>query len=454
MGLKQEARRDHTEGSIIGSILRMGVPSMIGFAMGNVYDLVDAYWLSRLGSTPVAAVTILAPFLWVVHSANMIVGAGSVAIISRRYGEGDLLRTELAIRETLVLKWIVALIVGVLGFISVPWIVRLLGAEGEAIEFGIVYGRIIFAGLGFNFAIYSVFTALRGVANPNKAMILMLAFTGLNIVLDPFLIFGWWIFPAMGVAGAAWASVISYAVGFIVGMIVLCTGGANVRLRLRSGHPVQWSVMRSILRIGAPSAIGSISFSLARTAIMPMIAMFGMGVVAAYGVGTRISAFGIMLLVGMGLGLSSLIGHNIGAGKKERAGRTAGFAILLAVGLMTVFGIVTFAGAGFIMRRFFDDPDIVAHGVELMRVLAFGFPFIGLYITIENIYSGVGENRPAMIFDMLHAWVLEVPAVYIFTRSLGLGQASVWWAITGASVVSAGAFYLYFRRGNWLDVKV
>ena len=445
---------EHTEGSIIASILRMGVPSMIGFAMGNVYDLADAYWLSRLGSTHVAAVTILGPFLWVVHSANMIVGAGSVAIISRRYGEGDLLRTELAIRETILLKWLAAILVGVIGYAIVPWVVRLLGAEGEAIGFGIVYGRIIFIGMGFYFASYSVFTALRGVANPKQAMVLMLAITGLNVVLDPFLIFGWWIFPPMGIAGAAWASVISYGIGFTAGMVVLCSGGANIRLRLRSKHAIQWSVMRRIVKIGAPSAIGSISFSMARMVIMPMLSVFGMGVVAAYGVGTRISAFGIMMLVGIGLGLSALIGHNMGAGKRERARKTANEALLLCTGIMTALGAAIALGAGPIMRQFFDDPEIVAYGVELMRILAIGFPFTGLYITLENIYGGVGENRPAMTFNIIHAWVLEVPAVYVLTRLLGYDQTAVWWAINGAAVVSAGAYYFYFRRGKWLYAEV
>ncbi|MCK4414036.1 MAG: MATE family efflux transporter [Candidatus Eisenbacteria sp.] len=445
---------DHTEGSIIGSILRMGVPSMIGFAVGNLYDLVDAYWLSRLGSAPVAAVSILAPFLWVIHSANMIVGAGSVAVISRRYGEGDVLGTELAIRETFLLKWIAALLVGALGFLTVPWIVRLLGAQGEVIGLGTTYGRIIFAGLGFNFATYSVFTALRGVANPKKAMLLMLGFTGLNIVLDPLMIFGWWIFPALGIAGAAWASVISYAVAFTVGVLIFVGGGAHVRLHLRGGRPVQWRVMAQIMKIGGPSAIGSVSFSLARTAIMPMIATFGMGVVAAYGIGTRVTAFGVMMVVGIGLGLSALIGHNLGAGKLERARRTAQQAMLLALGLMLVLAGVVFFGAGAIMRRFFTDPETIGHGIELMRVLAVGFPFIGLHIMMENIYAGVGENRPAMVCSMIEAWVLEVPAVYVLSRVLGLGPVAVWWAVTGATALGAMGFYAYFRRGRWLHVNV
>ncbi|MBD3236660.1 MAG: MATE family efflux transporter [Candidatus Eisenbacteria bacterium] len=444
----------HLEGSIIGSILKMGVPSMIGFAFGNLYDLADAYWLSRLGSTPVAAVTILGPFLWVVHSANMIVGAGSVAVISRRWGERDRLRTELAIRETLLLKWIVALGVGLAGYLFVPWIIRVLGAEGEAIDLGVTYGRIIFLGIGFNFATYSIFTALRGVANPKMAMVIMLGFTVLNIVLDPFLIFGWWVFPPMGVAGAAWASVISYATAFAVGLLVLTSGVANIRLHLRSAHPVQWRIMGQILRIGAPTAIGEISFSSARTVIMPMISMFGMGVVAAYGVSTRISSFGIMLLVGIGLGLSALIGHNVGAGKLERARRTAHQAVLLATGIMTAIGVLTFVGAGFIMRRFFADPQIVAHGIEMMRIFSLGFPFIGLYITLENVFGGVGENRPAMIANIIHSWVLEVPAVYACTKLLGWSQTAVWWSIVAAGTIIATIFYSYYRRGSWLHVKV
>ena len=441
-------------GAIIRSILRMGVPSMIGFAFGNLYDLADAFWLSRMGAEAVAAVTILAPFLWVMHSANMIVGAGSVAVISRRYGERDLLRTELAIRETIILKWIVALIFGLIGFLVTPWVIRLLGAEGEAARMGSVYGRIIFIGLGFNFSTYSVFTALRGVNNPNRAMILMLGFTALNIVLDPLFIFGWGFFPAMGVAGAAWASILSYAVAFTAGMIMLCGGKANLRLRLKSEHKIQWPLMMQILKIGAPSAISAASFSTGRTVVMPLIAAFGMETVAAYGVATRISSFGVLLLVGIGLGLSALIGHVVGSGQRERARRTADQAILVGVGIMVVFGLLVILAAGPIMRRFFDDPAIARTGVELLRILAAGFPFMGLFMMLENIYTGVGENRPAMFTGILQAWALEVPAVFLCAKVFHLGPHAVWTAIVGANAVAALVFYAYFRKGRWLDVSL
>jgi putative MATE family efflux protein len=432
----------------------MGLPSMIGFGLGNIYDLADMFWLSRMGPEPVAAITILAPALWVIHSANTIVGVGSVAIISRRYGEKDFVKTEMAIKETVVLKWLAAIFFGFIGYLLAPFMMNLLGAEKNVQEIGITYGRIIFIGLGFNFATYSVFTAMRGVANPNLAMMLMISLSGLNIVLDPFMIFGWWIFPAMGVAGAAWASVISYALAFIVGMILFYAGATNVRLELRSGRPIRWTTMWQILKIGIPSAVGQISFSMARLVIMPMIAIFGTGVVAAYGVSQRASALGISLLVGIGLGLSALIGHNLGAVKKERAKSTANQSLFIATGIMTAMGVITYVFAAPIMRVFFEDPAIVGYGRTIMRILALGFPVIGMLLMMEYIYNGVGENRPAMFFNILHAWILEIPAVYITTQILNYNQNAVWWSIVAASYVSVTAFYLYFRKGKWLHVNV
>lgn len=451
----QRVPTDTTEGSIIGSILKMGIPSMIGFGIGNLYTLIDTWWLARLGPEQVAALTIIGPMLWVVHSANHIVGVGSVAIISRRYGEKDYLRTEMAIKETILLKWLAAILISIAGYFAAPTAISLLGAEGEVLEMGIIYSRIMFIGLGFNFSTYSVFTAMRGVANPNLAMGIMIGLSVFNMILDPFMIFGWWIFPKMGIAGAAWASVISYVLAFAAGMVFLHTGMTNVTLRFNREGKIRWITMWRILKIGAPSALGQISFSAARMVIMPMIAMFGTSVVAAYGIGQQVGHIGIMLLVGIGLGLSALIGHTVGAKKYARAKETARQALLLAIGIMTVIGVVSAIFARFIMGLFFpDNPEIIGYGVTLLRILAVASPFLGMWLMIENIYTGVGENRPAMFFNIFHAWVLEIPAVYLCTQVFNLTQDAVWVAITGAMIINTIAFYFYYRRGTWLKAEV
>ena len=227
-------RADYTEGSIIGSILKMGIPSMFGFLSQNIYAIVDTYWVSRLpeSEAEVAAITFFATILWLFFSFNQLVGPGSVAIISRRYGEKAWNETEKAIKETLFLKLLFGGIFGVVGYFYVEKMLILLGAKGLALTEGVAYGQIMFIGMAIMYATYSVYTAMRGIANPKMSMILMVASNALNLLLDPFLIFGWWGLPALGIKGAAYASVISYTITFVVGMFILYGGYANIKLHL------------------------------------------------------------------------------------------------------------------------------------------------------------------------------------------------------------------------------
>jgi len=452
----KKKRADYTEGSIIGSILKMGLPSMFGFLSQNVYSLVDTYWVSKLPikETGVAAVTFFATILWFFFSFNQLVGPGSVAIISRRYGEQAYHRTEKAIKETLLLKLFFGLIFGVVGFFTVHYMLYLLGARGEALAAGTVYGRIMFLGMGIMYATFSCYTAMRSVANPAMAMILMVASNGLNMVLDPIMMFGWFGLPAMGIEGAAWASVIAYSITFAVGLFLMYGGHTNVRLTLSGRVPVSFESMWKMLKIGIPAWLGSMSFSSARLVITPLIAVFGTEVVAAYGVGNQVTHFGIMILVGIGLGLSALIGHNMGGGKLKRAKKTADQAVLLGIGTMVFFGAVSFLFARPIMQMFFENEVTISYGVTMLKIMALGLPFFGGYMMIEEIHLGVGLNTPAMVMDIIHAWVFQVGPILLFTNILGFDQRAIWWTISIAGALISVVFYIYYRRGRWLTVKV
>ena len=446
--------RDHTEGSIIISIFRMGVPSMIGFAALNVYDIVDMFWVSKLGAEPVAAITIFSAFYWVISAANQIAGTGSLAVISRRYGERDYPQTERAIKDTIILKWMLAIFFGSIGFFLIEEILVLLGAKGDVLTLGIGYGKVQFLGLGFAFSTFTIYTALRGIGNPNVAMAIMLGSTSLNIILDPLFIFGWWFFPRLGVVGAAVASVISFAVAFLTGLLVFFSGRCNVTLHLKRQVRLRAESLVKIMRIGLPTGINDISFSSARLVIMPLVAVFGTEVVAIYGVGMRISSLGIMMIVGMGLGLSALIGQNLGAKKLERARKTADQASLFAVGIMAFFGLINLVFAPVIVKIFFQTPNLVSLGTTLLRIQAIGFPLLGLYIILEMVFAGAGDNVPPMIIGMIYSWVLEIPLILLFTRVFGFDQNGVWWAIVLSIFIGSSLFYYWYRKGKWLQRKV
>lgn len=453
-GTKQLA--DYTEGSIFGSILKMGLPSMFGFVSHNIYAMVDMYWVSRLSGSEagVAAITFFGTILWAFFSFNQLVGPGSVAMISRRFGEKDYDGAEKVTKETLILKLFFGGIFGAVGFFSAEFMLRLMGATGTSLQLGVDYGRIMFCGMGIMYATYSIFTAMRGVANPQMAMFLMIASNVLNMILDPFLMFGWMGLPAWGIEGAAVASVFSYCLTLAVGLYLFYSGRTNVRLHLRGKLPISLSSMWKIIRIGIPAWAGSMSYSGARLVITPIIATFGTSVVAAYGVGNQVTGFGVMILVGIGLGLSSLIGHNLGSGKIERARKTADRAVMLGIGIMTGFAIVTFIFAGQIMRLFFETPETVEIGITMLRVFAIGFPFLGAFFMVEEVHMGVGLNSPAMVINVVYAWVFQVLPIYWLTQYMGYDQVSIWISISVAGAAASVLFYVYYLRGRWLTVKV
>ena len=452
----KEIPADYTEGSIIGSILKMGLPSMFGFLAQHIYSMVDMYWVSKLSGeeSGVAAITFFANILWLFFSFNQLIGPGSVAVISRRYGEKDYDAAEKAIKETILLKLFFGGVFGVVGFFTVDKMLMVVGAEGDALRQGIEYGRIIFVGLGVMYATYSIFTAMRGIANPKMAMILMISSNLLNLILDPFFIFGWLGFPALGISGAAYASVFSFALTLLVGIILLYGNYTNVKLNLKGKEPVSMIAMWKIIKIGIPSWLGSMSFSGSRLIITPLVATFGTAVVAAYGVAGQIFGFGIMLLVGIGLGLSSLIGHNLGGKKFERAKKTADQSILLGIGMMIIFGLIVYFGADIIMKLFFDNPETIKIGVKILQIFAFSFPFFGAFIMLEEIHAGVGLNTPAMIVNIVHSWGFQVLPIIILVQVFGFGQTAIWWALACAGMISSIGFYIYYRRGRWLQQKV
>ncbi len=452
----EKQRADFTEGSVTGSVLKMGLPSMIGFMAQHLYSVVNMFWVSRLpdGEDSVAAITFFANLLWILFAFNSLIGPGSVAIISRRYGEKDFDRAETAIKETLILKLFFGVLLNLVGLIFLPDFLHLLGAQGKAYDLALTYGRIQIIGLPMFYAAFSIFTALRGVANPNLAMGLMLGSNILNALLDPFLIFGWFGLPKMGIVGAALATVISFTLCLSVGLGLFFSDRVNVRLHIRGKVRVSLESMWKIVWLGVPAWLGELSFSLSRLLITPIVAGFGTGVVAAYGAGMQVIGFGIAIIVGIGLGLSSLIGHNIGAQKFDRAKATADRAISLSFAIMAGVGILTFIFAEQYMRVFFQTEDTIHHGSVLLRIIAISFPFFGAFVMLEQIHLGVGLNAPFMIFSIIHSWLLQVLPAVVITQYFGFDERAVWWVLTCSGILTTVLFFIYYRRGRWLTAKV
>ena len=453
----EKPRVDITEGNVLRNVLYMGIPSMIGFGAMTIYGLTDIYWVARLGTAPVAAVTLFGAIAWVLGSTNQIVGTGSVALISRRYGEKDYEATRDVIRQTILLKLMIAAVMGAVGLLIVPKVLTFMNAEPEARGYAITYASVYLYGLPFMFSSYTVYTALRGVGDAPKAMYIMLTSTGLNVVLDPIFMFDRIPLPGLdalpglglGIAGAALATVLSATVAFGIGLYVLAAGKSNITVPMwRRFHP-RIAVMLQILGIGGPAGLNSIMRSMAHWFVTTLVATFGTVVVAAYGFAGRIMELGILFGVGLNLGVSALVGQNLGANKKDRAHEAVVKATLLVMGITAVLGAVEFAFAREIIGFFTRDTDVIATGIILVRLLAVAQIWIAMHITMSAAFWGSGDTWPPTIIAGVVEWGVQIPLILLAIHVLRTTELGVWWAMFAASCVEILMTFVWFQRGHW-----
>ncbi len=436
--------------SIFRRVLAMGLPSMAGFMLMIVYEIVDMFWLAMIGPAPVAAVTIFGSFLWVLASPNMVIGAGSVAVISRRFGEGDKTRTEKSIKNTFLLKFGAGFVLGLPAIFVLKPVLKIMGAEPDVVAFGMSYGVLQLCTLGFALISFSIYTAFRGIGKPNTALFVNFVGTGLNMLLDPLLIFGVGPFPKLGVFGASLATSISYITVVVIGMILLARHKSPVQVKWLKAPWPAFSEMRQILRVGAPSGINDFSFSLAQMVAVRLVTSYGTVITALFGMSNKLLHFGVYIVVGLGLGTGALIGQFLGSREHHKAWLAGILSIRLAVALLFVFMTALLVFAPQIVRVFFSKPDMLEPGIAILRIIALGMPFIGLHIASEEVFMGAGQNVPPMILGIIFSWMIVIPSMYFFGNVLNWGPNGLMWGSSFAHVLGGFAAYWLFRRGTWL----
>jgi putative MATE family efflux protein len=441
---------DITEGNVLKNVLYMGIPSMIGFGAQTIYALTDIYWVGRLGTAQVAALTMFGAVAWILGSTNQIIGTGSVALISRRYGQREYEATRDVIRQTLLLKFSLAALMAVIGLIVVPFIIRMMSDDPEVRGFAIAYGNVFFYGLPFMFSSYTVYTALRGVGDAPKAMYIMLMSAAMNVGLDPLFIFGF----RMGVAGAALATVLSATTAVFVGLYVLSSGRSNITVpMLKRFHP-RLSIMAQIMKIGLPAGLNGLMRSVAHWLVTTLVASFGTLVVAAYGFSIRIMELGILFGVGLELGASAIVGQNLGAKKKERAHEAVVKATLLVMVLTGILALFEFIFAEQILGLFTRDPGVVATGITLVRLLVIAQVMIAMHIVMSSAFWGSGNTWPPTVIAGIIEWGVQIPLILVAIHVLHTSETGVWWSMFIAASIEVLLTFVWFQRGHWKHKEV
>ena len=437
-----------TQGAPAPKLMRLAGPLMAGNILQTVYNLVDMFWVGRLGATAVAAVAIVFPTQWLLISMAMGVTIAGAALVSQWTGAGDTDNANFAAAQTVTLALLVSTLLAVIAFLARFLLLRLLGATGPLYQPTLDYVSIIFWSVPFTFLFLAYSSVMRGAGDTVRPMYVTVGSILLNIVLDPLLILGIGPFPALGVAGAAWATLFSRAVAAAVGMAILFSGREAVTIHLRQLLP-EWRTTRQLLRVGIPGGLDGAARSFSAVAMIAIVTRYGPTATAAYGIGVRVMSLVWTVSSGMGQSVATGVGQNVGAEQPARAKQVAWIGTSLAFVLVGAAGLAAVVFAPSIMRIFVNDEQVIAEGTRFLRISGFGFGCAGALMVIQGAFQGAGRTGYAMILSILNRWVLRFPLALGLGVVMGMGAAGMWWAFLISDVVGFAVGAVWMQWGNW-----
>ncbi|MHC5053756.1 MAG: MATE family efflux transporter [Planctomycetota bacterium] len=447
------AKRDLTSGSISGAIWTLAVPTMLATSAQTTISLVDTFWVGRLGPDAIAAVGMCGQVMFLLFTAFIGISAASSALVARAVGASDFDRADHVATQALMLTFAVSVVVGTLGYVLAPELMRLLGAEPEVARLGAGYLRITFTGAVFIFSMVVGGGILRGAGDAVTPLVITVLAAVVNLVLDPVLIFGLGGFPEMGVRGAALASVTAQAIAYSVGFGVLLVGRLRVRLRLKDFRvdlPAVWQ----IVRIGLPASVQMSLRAAMGIVLIRIVARFGTEVVAALTIGMRLQMVAFMPTFGIAEASGALVGQNLGAGKPDRAERSALVATSYTLLVMGGMALVYSSFGGSLVSLFTEDAAVIEAGGLMLRIVAPGLVFAAIGITLGRAIGGAGDTVPTAVFTFLALWGIQVPLAIWLSGYAAFGETGVWWASVVAGLVLCSMTATYFFSGRWKRKKV
>ncbi|RMG78906.1 MAG: MATE family efflux transporter, partial [Bacteroidetes bacterium] len=330
-----------TDGSILKSLIALSVPIIFANILQTAYQLTDTFWVGRLGTVAVAAVSISFPIIFLIISLGGGMAMAGTILVAQYKGREDKKAVDHITSQTLLMVFLISIILAITGYVLSPFFIRLMGAEPAVFSSAVSYMKISFIGMIFMFT-YMVFQSLmRGVGDVKTPMYIVLGTVLLNLILDPLFIFGYGFVPALGVSGAAIATIGTQGLAAIIGIILLLKGKYQIQLHLNDLEP-DWLLIKKMFKLGFPASIEQSTRALGMIIMTFLIANFGTLTLAAYGIGSRILSFIIIPALGLSMSTSTLVGQNIGAGKIERAEKIAKLSSLVGFIVLTIVGIIVF----------------------------------------------------------------------------------------------------------------
>lgn len=437
------------EGPIPQTLARLAWPVLVSMTMHTFFNVVNAFWVGRLGAAALAAVTTSLFATWTLWAIAEMVGVGLVAVVSRHVGAGDSAAADHAAAQGILLAAFLSFVTAATAPFVPHVLFDALGTEPEVAREGTLFLSTLFYGAASFFLLFTLEGILRAGGNTKTPMRITSVVVTLNVVLDPLLIFGTGPLPRMGVFGAAIATLAAHTTGVVLFLV-------HFRRHRRQfpGIPanlrrIDLPVMGRMLAIGGPTSVNTVLFSVVYLFLSREAASLGTGPLAALGVGNRVESVSYLAASALAVAAATMVGQNLGAGRPDRARRTARMAAVLAMAICSFWGVLFLVGARVILGIFSNDPAVIEPGTGFLRVIALCQPLMGIEIGLSGAFQGAGYTLLPMAISS-GVSILRIPAAAVTTRVLGWGFLGIGWVITVTCLARGLLMWIVYRTYRWL----
>lgn len=443
------SRTSLTEGSILKSLLSLSFPIVFANILQSAYQLTDTFWVGRLGGNAVAAVSVSFPLIFLMISLGGGFTIAGSTLVAQFTGAKNEKMVNHVTSQTLILVLTAAATLSITGYLISENLLRIMGVEEIILHDAASYLRVSFAGLIFMFGYFMYQSIMRGIGEVRIPLYIVSGTVLLNLVLDPLFIYGWGPVPAMGVSGAAYATIGTQSVAAITGLCILFSGKYGIHFHPKKFRP-DFKMMKKIIGLGLPASIEQSTRALGMTVMIFLVASFGTLTVAVFGIGSRILSFVIIPALGLSMATSTLVGQNIGAGNIPRASAIAKLSALIAFLCLELVGIICFLAAEPLIRFFVpNDADVVSGAVVFLRIIALSFGLIGIQQALLGTFRGSGNTFMSMVLAIVSMWMFQFPLAYILSKHTSLEYLGLWWTYPAANFLSTLVAVGWFMQGTW-----
>lgn len=425
-------------------IRAIAVPTSIGFFFNTMYNVVDTYYGGQLSTDALAALSLSFPVFFMIIALGSGIATGTTALISNAIGEGDRKKASAYIGQAISFTMLFGIAVTLVGLLTSPFLFNILGARDQYLILGLSYMNVILLGTVFFLLIYTFNAILNAQGDARTFRNYLIGGFFLNIVLDPWFMYGGFGIPAMGLSGVAWATVLIQFLGTLymgfraAGSEIFCSDCLKDLVPRKA-------VYIEIAGQGVPASLNMMTIAIGVFVITYFISIFGKESVAAYGIATRIEQIALLPSFGLNTAALTIVGQNNGAKKFDRVRETVNKCILYGIFIMTIGTIGVFFFTKPLMGFFTTDPVVISIGEAYLRIAAFIFQaYIILYVSVSCL-QGMKKPQYAIWVGIYRQIAAPLMIFFGLIHLLGLGLMSVFWGIFGITW-SAALFTLWYSK--------